>query len=562
MSASSLLRNPSMGPVGTCLPLASALIGASALLWSTATLAADASSRITQVKVYPGSATVERLVRVAAGTRSITLRCLPLLQDAQSLQVTADANVRLGEASINTLERNLEPACSTPLDDQIRDAQDKVAAAKAESEALELSNSYLKTVAGSSPKEAYSGPGTPGSAAISVTTEALRRSAQDTLLRLHQAKRKQETAEQALAALSAERDRLIRTNQRVTNVTVNLATDRDSDVRLSYQIKGAGWSPSYRATLDSATNVVHLERLASVAQSTGEDWSGVQLTLSTGQPTRATSGRLPNQWTLDVAPPPPPPAPSPVAGAPRPAMAASRIVQVESADKFSAEMAQAFFDLPRFDVQSTDTAFATEFNVPQRITVPSGGQRVSLSLGTHDVRAQLLTRASPAVEPAAYLVAQLPTLPGIWPTANVALYRDNAYVGQGTLNNNDNALSRIGLSFGRDERVIVTAEPQQQNAASAGFTGANVERKVQHAYRIDNRHQRPVSLQVLEAAPISRNEQIEVKSQYEPAPAETAWNDQPGLMLWSATLAPASSQRFVATHTLRYPKEARLQESQ
>ncbi|MPM53678.1 hypothetical protein SDC9_100447 [bioreactor metagenome] len=187
---------------------------------------------------------------------------------------------------------------------------------------------------------------------------------------------------------------------------------------------------------------------------------------------------------------------------------------------------------------------------------------MTLSLGTQDVRGELVTRTSPAVEQAAYLVALLPTLPGVWPTASVALYRDGAYVGQGTLNNNDDELARTGLSFGRDERIIVTAEQQQQNAGSAGFTGAQLERKVQHAYRVENRHQRPVALQVLESAPVSRNEQIDVKSQYEPAPADKEWSRRPGLVLWSQTLAPAASQRFTATHTLRYPKEARLQESQ
>ena len=218
--------------------------------------------------------------------------------------------------------------------------------------------------------------------------------------------------------------------------------------------------------------------------------------------------------------------------------------------------------MPSFDVQVSDNAYATEFNVPQRITVPSGGQRVTLSLGALDSHAQLLTRTSPATEAAAYVIAQLPTLPGVWPTAPVALYRDGAYVGQGTLDNNGEALSQTGLSFGRDERVIVTNEPQQQNSASAGFTGANVERKVVHAYRVENRHQRPLALQVLEAAPVSRNEQIEVKSQYEPAASDKEWSRRPGLVLWSETLAPGSSQRFVATHTLRYPKDARLLETQ
>ena len=536
-------------PSLTRLRIARTIPFASSLLLITPVFAADASSSITQVKVYPGSATVERVVRVPAGARSITVRCLSPQLDAQSLQVQADASVRIGETSIKVQERDLDKQCTMPLDDQVREAEDKVAVTKAETDSLQLAVSYLNTVATKTPDEPHSGPGTPGSASINSTTDALRRSSQDVLLRLHQAKRKQEIAELALKELTNERNRIAGPNARVSTVTITLATERESDLRLSYQLRGPSWSPNYRATLDSTTNVVKLERMALVAQNTGEDWHNVQLVLSTGQPTRATAGRLPNQWTLDIAPPPE----LDMVRRPVPAMATAAMAKEASAPAPA---------MPSFEVQVSDNTYATEFSVPQRITVPSGGQRVTLSLGTHDVRAQLVTRTAPAVEQAAYLVAQLPTLPGVWPTANVALYRDGAYVGQGSLNNNDDQLSRIGLSFGRDERVVVSSEPQQQNAGSAGFIGSNVERKVQHAYRVDNRHQRPVTLQVLEASPVSRNEQIEVKSQYEPAPADKEWNRHPGMVLWSETLAPASSQRFVATHTLRYPKEARLQESQ
>ena len=213
-----------------------------------------------------------------------------------------------------------------------------------------------------------------------------------------------------------------------------------------------------------------------------------------------------------------------------------------------------------FDVTAVDSAYATEFTVPQRVTVPSGGQRITLSLGPQDVRAELLTRTTPAREEAAYLVALLPTLPGVWPTATVALYRDGAFVGQGTLNNNDSALSRTGLSFGRDEKVIVTAEAVQDNTAKAGLTGSSIERTRSQAFRIENRHPRPVALQVLDAAPISQNEQVKVESRYDPAPTDTAWNRQPGAVLWSQSLPAGTSTRFTATHSLRYPQDTRLQE--
>jgi len=511
----------------------------------------EAASRIARVKVYPGSATVERVARIGAGTRSLTFRCLPQGLDAQSLQVQTDASVRVGETSVQVLDRAIAGGCASPLDDRVRAAQDQVAAASAETDALELAHTYLKTVANTPPAVQASGPGTPGAGTIGTTTETLRRSAQDTLVKLHQAQRRQETAELALKALTTERDRIAGPRARVANVTITLAAERDADVRLTYQVRGPSWSPSYRASLDTAAASVRLERLALVAQSTGEDWSGVQLTLSTGQPTRATSGRLPRPWTLDVEPPPqpaPPPAPAPAAA----------MLQRMAAPSAPAPMAEVAEPLPSFDVAVAEGAYATEFAVPQRITVPSGGQRITLALGQTDSRAQLLSRAVPAQEEAAYLVAVLPAPAGVWPAAPVALYRDGAFVGNGQLDTA--AIARTGLAFGRDERVLVRAEPARETTGSAGLTGARTERTQQRTYTVDNRHTAPITLQVLDAAPLSQNEQITVESRYEPAPADAAWNQQPGTILWSQTLAAGAAARFTATHTLRYPKDVRLQE--
>ena len=52
--------------------------------------AAQDTSRIARVTVYPGSATVARVAKVAAGARSLTLACLPASLDVQSLQINAD----------------------------------------------------------------------------------------------------------------------------------------------------------------------------------------------------------------------------------------------------------------------------------------------------------------------------------------------------------------------------------------------------------------------------------------------------------------------------------------
>lgn len=542
---------PSLPPAG--------LVGM-VLLCSTVPAAfAQDSSRIARVTVYPGSATVERVAKVPAGARSLTLSCLPASLDAQSLQINADPAVRVGEFNLLTEDRDVVSACASPLDGRIRELEDQIAGVKAEASALQLVDGYLRSVA-NMPPGAEAPPGraaSPTPAQITATAEVLRKSGQDSLTRAHQLQRKQESLELALKPLQAERDRVAGQRARVVSVTINLATEREAELRLSYQVRGPGWQPSYRATLDATKSTVLVERQALVAQNSGEDWGNVQLTLSTGQPGRATQGRLPRNWTLDVAPPQRPMAAMDAMPAPAHAPSPAPIARSSSAMQES---------MPNFDVSAFDKGFATEFAVPQRITVPSSGQRVTLALGNHSAPATLITRTAPAVEEAAYLVAHIAQPPGVWPAGPAGLYRDGAFVGNGRIDFGTPSAGApagsTGLSFGRDELVTVQAEPVQDLTGSAGFTGSYTERKTRSAYRVENRHKAAITLQVLHAAPVSRNEKIEVESRYQPQPTELTWNRTPGTVAWQQPLAAGATAQFSADHSIRYPKDIKLQERQ
>ncbi|APW44316.1 DUF4139 domain-containing protein [Rhodoferax saidenbachensis] len=513
------------------------------------------NSRIARVTVYSGSATVERVAKVPAGARSITLDCLPASLDAQSLQINADAAVRVGEFHVRTQERDAVAACASPLDGRIRELEDQIASVKAEVSGLQLVDGYLKNVATAGTPEGGNGrvqPGTP--AQIVATADALRKSAQDAQLRTHQWQRKQEALERALKPLTAERERTAGQRAQVVSVSVNLATERDAELRLSYQVRGTGWQPTYRATLDASKATVLLERQALVAQNSGEDWSNVELTLSTGQPGRATQGRLPRPWTLDVV--------QPLAKSAGSAMYSALVAP--AAAPMVRGRANAEEALPSFDVSSVDKGFATEFSVPQRITVPSNGQRVTLALGTYTAPATLITRTAPAVEEAAYLVAELAPPPGVWPVGPATLYRDGAFVGAGRIDfaSATSAAGTSSLAFGRDELVTVRALPVQDLTGSAGFTGARTERRTRYAYTVENRHKAAIALQVLHAAPISRNEKIEVESRYQPQPTDLAWDSNPGTVAWRQALPAGGTAQFSAEHTIRHPKDVEVQERQ
>lgn len=526
------------------MPLALALALLSAPVWAQATATAADASRISTVTLYPGSATVQRVLRLPAGATRAVFGCLPAQLDARSLQLASSGDVRIGEVSVQVVDRQVASGCTSALDERLRAAEDEVASARAAAEALELAQTWLKTQAGSAPgtdRESLA------PARIAATLEALRRSSQDTLTQLHQAQRTLQERELALKRVQAEQGSV--QAPKVAMVRVTLAAPAAADLHLTYQVRGPSWGPSYRARLDTRSDQVQLERQALVSQATGEDWRGVQLTLSTGQPLAATQGPLPRPWTLDVPPPEPPMA--------KTSRAASAGLAMAPAPA-PAPMAEAA--PPSFDVVTTEGAYATQFAVPQRVDVPSGGERVTLTLGSQKLAATLLARTTPALASEAWLVALLPPLSGTWPTGPVTLERDGASVGQSRFAPQASDFARIGLAFGRDEQIIVAAEPLKEFTESKGFTGSRTERGVQRAYEITNRHREPVTVQVLDAAPISKNEAITVTSSYEPAPQSSAWGAQPGTIVWQQPLAAGASARFSARHVISHDKDVQVRE--
>lgn len=519
------------------------------VLLATSPAAAGDASRVVAVKLYPGSATVARVLQVPAGARQAIFACLPAGLDIASLHVDASEGLRVGHLSALQQPRELlGSTCANPLDERIRTLQDQAAELDAESQGIGYAMAYLKSFGASAPSAGQElPPRSAGAAQIAPTVQALQQSAQAALKRQHQIKRQQEALEDALKPLLAERQRTGGKSAHVTTVQVMLAAPQGGQLRLSYQVRGPGWQPAYRATLDSAKQQVRLQRQALVAQSTGEDWNGVQLTLSTGQPGAPTQGPLPRPWRVGIAAQPE--ARMPMQKQARAQATSSLATPANEVDDSA---------LPNFGISQTDTTFAAEFAVPQKITVPSSGQRVSLTLGEYSAATSLLTRTAPAEDASAYLIATLAAPPGIWPDGPLALYRDGAFIGNGRFSSSD--LAQNGLAFGRDELVSVHVQAPERNAGSSGFITSRNEERIQHAYTVHNRHTQPITLQVLDAAPVAEHEDVHVDASYAPGPTSTEWLQQKGLVMWQQTLPPGEQQQFRAQHIITWPQNASLRQ--
>lgn len=501
---------------------------------------------IAAVTLYPGIASVQRSVRIPAGARQLVFECLPAHIDPQSLQVSADASVRIGDYKTLLQPRDMaSKSCASPLDNQIRTLEDQLAAINADEGASKLVTDYLQSL--TRPEETS----VPPASQITATSNALRNSSRDNALHAHQVLRQKQALEEQLKPLLTERERTGATRGQVMKLSVQLATNNEANVQLTYLVRGPSWQPSYRAQLNVDKGIVDLERQALVAQNSGEDWSNVQLTLSTGQPTRNSQGRMPSPWVLDVQQPV---AAAAMAPAPAPSTAMNRNRQLMQAD-VTQEAA-----LPQLDVSSINTAYNTQFSVPYKISVPSSAERVTLSLGRQSLPAQLLTRAAPAVEEAAYLVATISAPAGIWPAGPVALFRDTAFVGNGRLDLGNAQSLAQGLAFGRDDKIVVRNLPQDASTGRGGFINTSTQKQILQRYTVENRHDRSIHLQVIDAAPISHNSKITVQSQYAPEPASTRWNQQSGMIAWQQSLAAGATAEFKAEHQIRYPDDVSVDE--
>jgi uncharacterized protein (TIGR02231 family) len=515
------------------------------LLPATVQAQSPAASRIDEVLVYPGGAQVTRLATVAVGARELVLHCLTARFEPDSLQLSAPAGVNLGPVQIETLPRERVPDCGKgPLDEDIRRLEARRDAIAAELGALDTGLGYLKALGSGEAR------GTPA-AGIAATADSIRKTAQEALARQAQLRRQQEELDKQLAPLQGERDRLISANPQWRSLRVRLSTAREAELKLSYRITQAGWAPSYRALLDTASGALALERLAQVSQQSGEDWTDVKLRLSTAQATPRVGVGLPRPWPLDLYKPLPPQAemrayapPSPA-----PAIAAQQVVVSGS------RAAEAPLD--RFDLSVFQGAHATEFTLPLRVNISSGTQRASLTLGSEKWQARLIARVQPQAEAAAYLVADLPRPAGSWPRGSLQLLRDGALVGSSQLNVATGE-ERLELPFGRDDGLRVQVEPEQKNAGNTGFIGVRAEHRYSRGYVVENRHANAVTLQLVEAAPVSQHEDIKVQAQFSPAPTTQAWRKQPGLVLWEQPLAAGQSQRFLAEYLISAPKEANV----
>ena len=520
--------------------LAAFTASAVAATGSSAGASIQSASAIAQVLLYPGGAQVDRTLRVAAGATQARFACLPAGLERDALQVQAPSGVNLGELKIERVARDALPECRQ-RDPRVREIEQQRTAVEADIAGVDLALGYLK---GLSDREARPG------AALAASLDTLRRNAQDLTMKKQALKERLSDLANDLTAAKAEAPTA---SPLVSVVTLRLSTAQGAELGLSYRVPSAGWQPQYRARLETAASALSIERLAQIAQTSGEDWVDVKLKLSTVPPRQTVAAAPIEPWTLAMAQ-------ERFAERAERAGRSRMVLAPQMAPAPVADLAKvqvtgsAVAPQVRFDPSVFEGEFGAEYELPQRVTLRADGAMSTVTLGRVAAEPRLLARVQPKTAEAAYLIAELPRPQGSWPSGPVQLFRDNAMIGETALQ--FGAETTWTLPFGADERLRVRVEPDKRDGANSGFIGARREVVVTRQWQVENLRSRPVTLQVLEAAPVPEHEDIRVQAQFTPPVTKAGWRDQPGIQMWELPLAPNQTQRFQAVYKISVPKDA------
>jgi uncharacterized protein (TIGR02231 family) len=526
---------------------------------------------ITAVTVYPDRARVTRTGRlhVEPGQYQLEIPELPLTLSPESVRASGQgtARARLGGVDVRRAFYTETPSASAAeLERRIKALEDQENALADEESVLQSSLGFLNglTQQGESYGRglAYGKFGVEEGAGLLAFLTERATAAHDRLRAI--ASEKRELTDQK-TKLQRELDQIHSARPReryAAAVEIQALTAGDLEIELTYVVSNARWTPLYDLRLNEGGKndqdngaTVEIGYLAQITQRSGEDWSGVQMTLSTARP--ALSATLPelNPWYVQVYHPPPPA----LAAAPAPRMALKKAARPDKeqeetfaiADDFLAETAQPPLQAQVIQAEVSQEGAAVTFTVVRPVDVPSDGSPHKTTVATLPLTPELDYLTAPKLVPAAYRRATITNdtefvlLPG-----PVNIFYGDEFVGATQLKHiAPNEAFKVFL--GADDRVkverkLVTREVDKKLLGDR--------RRLRYAYQIEIKNLRDCTERIIvqDQLPVSSHEDVKVRPE-EILPKPDKQTDL-GLLEWQLTLSPGQEIKLVFGFTVEHPR--------
>jgi uncharacterized protein (TIGR02231 family) len=336
---------------------------------------------------------------------------------------------------------------------------------------------------------------------------------------------------------------------------------RKAIIELSYLVDGANWVPQYNLRADPDKSNALIEYHAVVNQTSGEDWNGIALSLSTAEPTMVAAAPIlePMLVSLSASAPAQQAGQQPLLGAEQARQyLMSRKANVKKGVAANVELnelaiqSQAFvFSVGRKEVEEFQRQIAevsriegisVTYDLPGKLTLPSRSDQQLVSIATITAKAEFVLLATPLLTDYVYLQADLLNdsdtilLPG-----QATMFRNGEFVGKGQLPQVTIG-EKFTAGFGIDSQVRVAHELEDKKSRIQGGNQIDT-----YYYRIalSSYKNTPVELRLLDRLPYT--DDTSVKVELEKADPELSKDAEylrtarkKGILRWDLQLAPNS----------------------
>ncbi len=364
---------------------------------------------------------------------------------------------------------------------------------------------------------------------------------------------KERAAERQLAEL-----RRVSGNRSMKSVSIRFdaATPGTLNLTLSYAVTGASWVAAYDARATSADASVALGYFGIVRQTTGEDWKGVNLTLSTARP---SSGGAPDPlagWYVDVFMQREAEArvtrdeavvlsPFNVSGG----LAAANDSLALASPGFGKKEIRAGYMPAHLESQFTSASF----RIPVAATVPSDNSPQKVPISTITLAAKPEYLAIPKHVLASFLtdrVMNTSEFPLIAGPMNVFL--DGTLVASSRI---DTVMpgEKFDLALGVDEGISVKRKLNSRYTDDTGIVSKKVRITYDFTLTVRNNKKAEARVTLKDQVPVSRNDKIVVT--LDQPKDDEAKKDADGTLTWTLDLQPGEKREVPLKFSVEYPSD-------
>jgi uncharacterized protein (TIGR02231 family) len=524
---------------------------------------ASAPSRVTTVTIYQGTALVSREVDVRDGAGLIELVVSPLPPETidGSLFTESSDGIRVLTTRFRTRAVKEDTrAAVRQVEQQIKDLTAKAQDIQKQLEVITQNQQFIGKLEGftTATMHELTDKGTLNAESTlklaAYITESRAQAARQQVDLQHQLEANTASmafAQRQLGELAAGGNR----TERDAVIVVDKAHLAPGKVKLNYLVGAANWRPLYKLHAGADKDPVQVEYLASVEQQSGEDWSGVNLVLSTAQP--MLNAAPPDLFALDIS----------IVGPGQPAipnlsqldsLRASRDLRQKAQQELNradAPQAGGYLNaaaaseqwaelLAKQDADPSSLATAKDgpsvaFHLQTRFTVPSRNDQQLVEVTRLELPPAWFYKTVPILSPHVYRLATLANkskyviLPG-----DATMYLGADFVGRMNL-----PLVAIGeeftAGFGVDPQIQVD---RQLVDKTHSIQGGNQVQTYDYRIRVSSFKETPAIVQVWDRLPKAENETVDVQLVHATPELSTdpayLRNDRPkNLLRWNLSLA-------------------------